>query len=122
MLPLIIGADEKQTLKKLKQFAEDHPMTMDDLLDILNGGPAPGDREGYTCFIPFGFRVVFTIEPNRQGNKIRRVSVSIASKRGLPSFEAVEMIMEELGFINKINSGKCKVFIEEEAINIAELI
>lgn len=123
MRPLIIGQEEKDKLKILKEYAEAHPMTMDDLLDILSGAPPVGLRPEYQCSIPFGYKVVFTIEPNSEGNLIRHLSVSVDTPGKYPHPIACQTIMDELGFVNKTSSGRCRIYEEKDiAINIAELI
>lgn len=120
---LVMGDEEKQKLEDLKAYAEEHPLTMDDLLDIMHGAPAPGDRPEYTCLIPFDYKVVFTIEPNARQVPIRHLSISVKAKGRLPLPEACQMIMVHLGFQNRIDSGRCKVEYERDiAISIAELV
>ncbi len=120
---LLMGKEEQRKLRDLKSYAEAHPMTMDDQLDILNGATAPGDRPEYSCLIPFGYKVAFTIEPSIGQGMIRHVSISVQAKGKFPLPEACQLIMDELGFKNRVDSGKCRVAYEGDiAISIAELI
>lgn len=122
MRPLIIGQEEKLQLSTLRQFAEYHPYSMDDMLDVKNGElAAPGLVREYQRLIPFEFKVVFTVEEHVKG-KYRHLSVSIPGGK-YPSIEAVGILMEELGFVQKIGSSGIIVFMEEQQfINVMEQI
>ena len=96
---------------------------MDDLLDIHNGAEPPGDRPGFSCELPFGYRVVFTLEKQNIG-KVRHLSISVSIPGNLPSMTAVEAIMHEIGFDNKLL--KCMIDFEDigenhQAINVLEI-
>lgn len=128
MRPLILGEEQKETLLKLKQNAESNPLSFDDLLDIYNGHqPMVGDREGFSCIIPVGYRVCLSIEdqPKKDGSgfmKTRHMSVSVATEGKLPNPEACKMIMSELGFKKELH--ECIVDFDTEskrAISIIEL-
>lgn len=124
--PLVIGPEEQEKLKALRENAENNVFSFDDLLDIKNGAPPPGDREGFSCVLPVDFKVVYTVEmmPRKDGSgftKIRHMSMSVPTPGRLPSVQACEMVMEELGFKNKIQSGECMVHVEQEiAVNVME--
>lgn len=121
MRPLVIGNAEKEKLAVLRKYAEDHPYSASDMLDLMNGEiKAAGNQKEFQCEIPVGFKIVFTIEGQPPG-PARHLSISVPEKGRFPSPEACEWVMEMLGFKNKFNG--CRVWIEEEiAVNILELI
>jgi len=122
MSVLVLGPEEKEILKGLKEYAESHPMSMDDMLDIINGDSgAAGDFDEFTRDIPVGYRVVFSVEQQVPGD-IRHISISCEGPT--PSPEAVELILEEMGF--EI-SDPTQIFMEDIgegqiAINVLQLI
>lgn len=121
MSVLVIGTEEKETLKNLREHAEKNEFSLDDLLDIMNKAEPPaGDRKGFSCIIPVGVRIVHTIE-NHPGGKMRHMSVSLQNSK-LPMPELVNMILPELGF--KTDMSECHVSIEEteKAINVMEKV
>jgi hypothetical protein len=121
MSVLLIGTEEKESLKKLRENAERNEFSLDDLLDIMNKAEVPaGDRKGFSCILPVDVRVVFSIETH-PGGKARHMSVSMKSGK-LPMPELVGMILPELGYTTKME--ECHVSIEEEekAINVMEMI
>jgi hypothetical protein len=125
MRVLVIGESEKEILGKLREYAEKHVLSFDDLLDIKNGTEAVvGDREEHSCIVPQDFRVVYSIEkhPLKDGGgfaTIRHASISVPTEGKLPNVEACHMIIMELGFKNDLPD--CMISIEEgRAINIME--
>lgn len=122
MSVLVLGQEEKQILEDLREYAESHPMSMDDMLDIINGDSgAAGDFEEFTRNIPVGYRVVFSVEQQVPGD-IRHLSVSCDGVA--PSPEAVELIQKEVGFEE---SKPTQIFVEDIgdgqiAINVLQLI
>ena len=119
----LLGRQEKEALKTLKEYAEKNPYTMDDILDVLNDqSKCAGNYPEYNCYIPEGFNVVFSIEQQVIGD-VRHASV-ICSDGGLPHIEAVRCILTELGFENPIE--KCEVHLEKfsngQCVNILERI
>jgi hypothetical protein len=120
MQALLLDDNMKKELQRLRQYAEQHPATMDQLLAIKNGFErAPGDRPEFCCVIPVGVKVVYTVEPADTGQMIRHLSVSVRNKT--PSVPIVEMIMVELGFKHKLTDDDCLVKMEGVAVNVAEL-
>lgn len=116
---LIIGTEEKESLKRLREHAEKHEFSLDDLLDIMNKAEVPaGDRKGFSCILPIDTRVVFSIE-NHPGGKARHMSVSLKSGK-LPMPELLNMILPELGY--KTDLSKCHLSIEGTAVNVMEMI
>lgn len=121
----IIDYDLKGEIKKLVDFAEANPFTMDDMLDVMNGHElSAGDREGHYLNTPFGIRIVYSIEIQNKG-KIRHLSVSINKDKAFPPPSITMEIMKLIGFKNELYD--CMVEIEKisetrGAINIWEII
>lgn len=120
----VVDDQLKEQIKKLIDFAEANPFTMDDMLDVFNKAEVPpGDREGYSLVTPFGVKMVYTIEKQLVGD-VRHLSVGVNKDHAFPDPEIVKEIMRLFGFKNEIE--KCHVHIEKinetrGAINIIEL-
>lgn len=122
MRALLIDDVVKSNLRRLVEHAEKNVFTIDDLLNIKNGAePPPGDREGFSCNIPIGFRVVFSIERQPIG-MVRHLSVSVDSEKSLPHPHAVIEIMRELGFENLLEDCVLDFKSDLSAVNILEVI
>lgn len=126
MRALILGEEQKQSLKKLREYAEAHRIDVDELLDIYNRqSPPVGDREGFDCDIPVGYRVVFCIEHQKKG-WARHMSVSIhPAKPGKCAHpEAIKEFMRELGFRGEMNGKDAMVYFEDQntVVNVIEYI
>lgn len=125
-VPMVIGPKEIADLKGLAAYALANPRSIDDLLDQLNGeNLGPGLRPEFTRIIPFGYKVVFTIEQNNMGQYIRRMSISSPTSGRAPTPAAVMGVMKILGFQNELED--CRVMIEDlkdgqVAIQVAELL
>ena len=120
--PLIIDDSVKESLKSLANHAAKNPYSTDDLLDLMNKQiPPPGDLPEFVRELPFGYRVVFTIEHQPVGN-VRHLSMSVDSPDMMPNVESVKAVMEILGFDSIEN---CKIYPEDlgsrQAINILEI-
>jgi len=121
--PLIIDDLVRRCLEGLAEHAEENPLTMDDLLDTYNKQKKPiGDDDMHVVELPFGYRVVYSIEEQPVG-KVRHLSMSVNEDKKLPNMEAVKEIMKILGFRNDIQD--CYVKLEDyapnrQAINVLE--
>lgn len=123
----LINEEARNILNALREHAEDNPISFDDLLDIHNGRePSIGDRPGFSCVIPTGFKVVFSIEyqPIRGSDKFARTRhASFSVNEKTPHPEACKMIMAALGFKKGLEG--CMVYPdpgEIPAINVIEII
>jgi hypothetical protein len=126
MAALLIGAEEKVQIKNLKDFAEANVIGHEELMRMTNGFGEPiGDNPNFVAEFPIGFRVVFSYEMQ----KTRKTKhISITHKGRLPPIPAVNMLLEEFGFLHKVedlkNSAEQTAFIwiEEEinAVNVIE--
>ena len=125
MRVLVIGAEQKQQLADLVKHAESNVFSMDDMFDVHNGDmKTPGDMDGFSCDIPVGYKVVFTIEKH-PSMKVRHTSISVDTPGKLPLPQCVEMIIKELGFTKPML--ECMVDIEKvsdtfSAISVREFI
>lgn len=118
---IIFGDNEKKDLEAVKLHAEENHFSFDDLLDIHNGHSLPaGDLPGFSCIIPPGIRVVYSLEVQQKG-LTRHVSISKENKHD-PHPEVCSFLMKELGFKTKLS--ECLVYREESssAINIIEFV
>lgn len=125
MRSLVIGREEKEKIKNLVEHAEKNIMQMDDLLDTINKEMLPvGDMDNFSCQIPNGYKVVYSIE-NQPAGMVRHLSISVPEEGAYPHPDVVIMLMGEIPFENKIHN--CNVWIEDignnrAAINVAEII
>ncbi len=121
--PLFIDDDVRENVNKVIAHAMEHVITIDNMLDIRNGAPPPGDVNGYSIEIPIGFRCVFTIEDQPDG-KMRHLSVSIPHRDLMPNPSAVELIMDLFGFVGGFE--ECHVWKEDtgkrNALNVLQRI
>lgn len=128
MALLIVDQKFKENIKNLVDFAQENPLSMDDLLDMYNGAiKVTGDTEGYYFFTPTGIKIVHCIEQQVAGN-VRYLSVSVPTDGSLPNPYLIMQIMEEIGFENKMEDcildleGHDKENKVAKAISIREII
>jgi hypothetical protein len=123
--PFIIDDNLRKKIASLVTHAEKNPFTMDDLLDIKNGREKPaGDYDEFTLNLPFGYRIVYSIEEQPKG-KIRHLSMSVNEDEKLPNEFVVREVMKLIGFKNELEN--CEVFLESislsrQAVNVLEII
>ncbi len=126
MRGFIIGDEQIKALANLRENAEKHRIAVDEMLDIYNGQADPvGDRRGFSCNIPVGYRVVFCIEYQKKG-WARHLSVSIHPKKGNTSAHpiVIKELMEYLGFVGKMDGKEVMVYFEDKntIVNVIEYI
>lgn len=103
--------DLKAGIEKMVAFAEKNPLSMDDMLDMMNGDlKAPGDTKGYFALGPLGMKIVYCIE-HQDLAKVRYLSISFMSGDKLPPVPLVEEIMKMIGF--SLPLEECIVQLEE---------
>jgi len=130
MQAFIIGEETKRELAQLKQTAESNPFSAAAMRERIKGTWRSGDDVLYTCFVPIDYKVVFTIETALEAGDLekahgmyRHLSVSIKGRKKVPHPAVCQELMNELGFVHKIDSGICQVWSEKEGvINIVEFI
>lgn len=126
MRPFVLGKEQIAALNQLREYAEAHTIGVDELLDIFNGqAPPVGDREGFDCDIPVGYRVIFCIEFQKKG-WARHLSVSIHPAKANTSAHpaVIKELMEVLGFAGKLNGRDVMVYFENQktVVNVVEYI
>lgn len=129
MRPFIIDDTTKLAIERIKAYAEKNIVQMGDLVAIKHGNEEkiPGNNPKHVCNLPFGYRVVYSIEKQTQG-EVRHLSISVDAKDKLPHQNVVETIMEMIGFQEKFSILLKQGFIQIEsgdfghAINVWEII
>lgn len=125
MRPFIINDKLKTQIASLVAYAEENPVSMDELLDTVNKQAKPvGDFSQHTLNLPFGYRIVYSIEEQPKG-KIRHLSMSVNEDEKLPNEFVVREVMKLIGFKNELEN--CEVFLESislsrQAVNVLEII
>jgi len=125
MRPFIINNVLKVQLADLAAYAVENPITMNDMLDVMNGAKKPaGDNPRHYIELNEGFKIVYSIEQQPKGDA-RHLSVGVLAPKRLPNPEVVKEIMKLIGFKNKLSD--CKIWIENitpdyQAINVTEYI
>lgn len=127
MAVLVINEDVRAGLERLAEYANNNRYSFDELLDIKNKAlDAPGLDPKFSCMVPIGYKVVFTVEeqPGAQGGgmiNMRHMSMSTSAKGKLPNSVTVQEIMWILGFEGKLTD--CYVHtMEEDCITVLEPI
>jgi hypothetical protein len=109
----------------LVAYAEKNPVSMDELLDTVNKQAKPvGDFSQHTLNLPFGYRLVYSIEEQPKG-RIRHLSMSVNEDEKLPNEFVVREVMKLIGFKNELEN--CMVKLENispkrQAVNVLEII
>lgn len=127
MRPLIINAEIRKVLQGIVIYAESNPFTMDDMLDMFNLEiPDVSNRQGYSCVIPDGYHITYSIEEQAKG-RVRHLSVYVPADNKLPNVTAVEAIMREMSFKSKsvsegVDVEMDKVSETKTIVNVFEYI
>jgi hypothetical protein len=94
---LIFDTPTKQRIDYVIDYARMHPLTMDDMLDIINKQRSPpGNDPNHVVHISFGYRCVFSMEQQNPG-LCKRLSISVDTPGKLPNPGVTEEIMKEFG-------------------------
>jgi len=123
--PFLVDDDIRHKIASIVTYAEQNPFTIDQMLDRMNGDiKPPGDMDEYTCIIPYGNRVVFSIEIIGDVKR-RHLTMSVNEDGKLPSIVAVEETIKLFGFENELMN--CKLGFEDispvrKAISVMEKI
>lgn len=122
MRPLLIDEAAKKKIAEVIAYAEGHKYPKAFLMQrVKGGGKVPGDLDGYTCHLEFGFRCVYTLEEQPIG-WCHHLSVSVNDEKKVPSIPAVELLMKEFGIQQGIKDEGVHMWIEEDispkAVNI----
>lgn len=129
--PLLITDAVRAEVARVMVHAERERFTLDELLQRCRGEtfrdgqynpsqdiPAIGDDPGHCCEIPFGYRVVFSIEEQMPPlGWCRHISISVDEDGMLPSEVAAMEIARLFGFTD--DPKKC--YLEgERAVNFVQ--
>lgn len=123
LLPLIIDDAVREELRTVVARAAADPVSLEQLHALVAGELLPEEvSRGKSLGIPAGFHVVYTHEHQANG-VLRHLSVSIDLPGRVPHPAAVQMIMEEIGFILPL--AKCQSWVEpcgndRRAVNVVE--
>lgn len=122
---LVIETQELADLKRIKKYAESMPFSLERMKKRVAGEePIPGEDEQFSCTLPVGFKVVFTIERHPKF-WARHMSMSFSGPGKIPDEHGIQMVMEELGFQRAFKdlASEGFVWLENELIpNIIEPI
>lgn len=114
MPPLMLDPEVQSRIIEVINYAENNPYTPSKVEREIS----PGDDPEHTCYIPEGYRCVFTIDFN--GAWFRHISISVNQE--LPPVSAAVQLMKEFGFKKELT--ECKFWVENLghclAINIME--
>jgi len=141
MRPLIIDNNTKAQIKKIVDYAENHPVSLTYMEGVAKGeNPPPGDNSNYRCMLCYlgkpgtGYSCVYTIDQSKTKQWMRHLSVAVDGD-GSPQPIAIDMLMQEFGFRGRLceDNGQIKkdseisVYIEGEddpdssqAVNVVE--
>ena len=97
---LVIGSNEIESLVKLREYAENNIVPLDDLLKQI----PIGDNPNHAVRVPVDFRVVFSIEEQPSG-LFRHMSVSVSREEKVPTPETIRIIAQHLGFYSGVKEG-----------------
>ncbi len=123
MRALYIDDSVRSAVNKVVDYANLNILTIDDMLDIMNGQKIPpGDIKEHCIIIFDGYGCIFSIEEQNQG-RVRHLSVHLTNAKDpglfLPSPEAVRAIAMLFG-IKCIED--CHVSIESDIKNVRNFI
>lgn len=121
---LVMGPDQREALKKVREYAEANPVTSERFQRIMHGEePTVCEDPRFQAELPVGYRVAFSIEDQPKAGKVRHLSMSVDRRGKLPSLEVVLMVMEELGFRAKSFKEVSRAWVENNiAINVLEAV
>jgi hypothetical protein len=122
---LVIDSNIREKIAALVKYAEENPVSIDELLDTINKQAKPvGDFSQHTLNLPFGYRLVYSIEEQPKG-RIRHLSMSVNEDEKLPNIEVVKEVLKIIGFKNELEN--CMIKLENispkrQAVNVLEII
>lgn len=129
--PLIITAEVRTRLHKLRDLAASQPTDMQRVIQLLKkpGGKrrhlAQMNRQSLRIPGPWDFFVTFSLETGHPVGTCRHMSMSILRQGRVPSQAGVWMVAEELGFAGGLEA--CQIWLEDlsdggKAINVVQPI
>lgn len=115
MRPLIIFEETKRDMQRLRAHAEANPLVLSELKRRFESKEGIGDDPQFSCRIPVGFKVVFSIEQQPPPLGLcRHISISVEQPGRSPHFEAVNMIMAEFGMEGPVQTLKAPSMVYRE--------
>lgn len=102
MRPLIIAAQEREGIAKVKAYAQEHIQSLTNIItDMNNPDRAAGNDRNLRIVLPFGYRVVYSLEQQVPG-LMAHLSVSVDSRPdngvlALPHPIAINEILKAFG-------------------------
>lgn len=121
MRPFVITDETRQALDTLREYAEQHPITVDPT--DPSASPRVGDNLEYVREVPFGYKVVYSIELQPAG-VVQHLSMSVSTPGRLPSPAVVREVATMLQFTAP--PEECMIWLENiapghDAINVANI-
>lgn len=125
MLELLIMDDEVQNnIKKLINYAENHVVSYERMVDLneqMKRGElvegVVGDNPNHAIELPLGFRVAFSFEVHPIG-ECRHISVSVNDEQ--PSYHDLMLVLDYFGFQTNLKDGKAHAYVEQYTVNGVE--
>lgn len=125
MLELLIMDDEVQKeIKKLINYAENHVVSYERMVDLneqMKRGElvegVVGDNPNHAIELPLGFRVAFSFEVHPIG-ECRHISVSVNDEQ--PSYHDLMLVLDYFGFQTNLKDGKAHAYVEQYTVNGVE--
>lgn len=95
MSALMIGPEQTAALRRMKEYALAHPLTMEQLKSLTNWSETHRHAPEHYVNLPVGIEVGLTYE--LQQEDVWHFSMSVSKPGCLPHPEAVEMVLADLG-------------------------
>ena len=107
MRPLIIDQKATEAIQSVIKYADEHRVDLDAMKKAVEDQKtSAADDPSHICYLTKGYRIVFSIEQQKDESWYRHLSVSVDDPEKMPSIPAVELIMEQFGFES---SGKMNI-------------
>jgi hypothetical protein len=108
---LIIGEEEREAMRKLRELAAEHPIEMQSLVKKLKD-PAHKRRHmeqmtRQSIQLPVDFMLTYSIEHGHPAGTCRHMSLSVSRDGRVPNEHAVWMVADELGFVGGLEACMC---------------
>ena len=116
---LILSAETRASIARVRDFSET-AQHVNVIADVMSGKiPPPGDIPEHVLEVPDGYRVVYSVDLDAEGNLWRHLSVSCSDK--LPNPHLVMELCKEFGFDHRKMilqlQGKIAHAVEEMVIH-----
>jgi hypothetical protein len=126
VVPLMFNDGVRKEIKALIEKATNNPRSAEFLLAVSEGKVKIHENfnDDFTMYIPTKYSVTYTHEYNIGNVLCRHISISLGSNTSCPHPSAIQMILDEFGFVNKLDN--LAVWIEDcgggsfKAVNLLE--